>query len=180
MLSFCICLYNAIPPAVSAAIAAIAIPTGPVSVVITAPNPPTAAVAPVAAAAVPAAAAAVPPNNPIKDDKPNDIWPTINNSGPIAAAIPARAIITFCAPGDSSPKAPIISLSLCIKGVITGSKTSPISVERFLISVTSALIEPDAPSASLAACPCAAPVCSIIRAKVAACLVARSISPLPE
>ncbi len=109
------------------------------------------------------------------------IFPTTISTGPMAAAIPAIVTINFCVSGDISRNFDIRSRIRAKNGVMIGIKTCPSSAPRFLISVPSARMVPLAPSASLAACPCAAPVCSMMRARVAACFAARvscSFSPI--
>ena len=114
---------------------------------------------------------------PIKGNNFNNP-PKASIIGPTAAAIPATTTIIFFASGDKSLIPETKSFRLVTIGVITGRRTSPSSVVKFVISVFKDLIAPLAPSASLAACPCAAPVCSQIKANVAPCLACNVISPL--
>ena len=95
---------------------------------------------------------ALKPNNILGITFPT-IVPNISKRGPIAAVIPATTTIIFFASGDKSLNPETNSFSFVIIGVITGRRTSPSSVVKFMISVFNARIEPLAPSASLAACP---------------------------
>ena len=139
-------------------------------VIINATAATTAATTAVTGALMPAIAAVTAANPVFNAGNSVITFPITTINGANAAATPATITIIFCVSGESDPKAAAISRSFDTIGVITGNNTLPSSVLRLVISVLNDRIEPLAPSASLAACPCAEAVCSIIIARVAACL----------